>query len=145
MCTLLLHTAELLVDKNGEQGLPVYSTSQFEIRITDGLLEMRTEGARTSQMGAAPARAMDSLMKSAPVAVVAFDIRASDFRISNLEMESRIRQIGRQCRGLPIAFIGRGDQQGQISLAVRVIGQMDGTARGFQSRDKAHAWLRSVR
>ena len=125
-------------------GLPTYSTSQFEIRIQDGLLEMRTEGLRTSAMGAEPELAFDSLFASAPVRAVAFDIRASDFRLSAVQLETRIRQIGRQCRGLPIAFIGRVDQQEQIRVAVTVIGQMDGNARSFRSRNKAHAWLRSV-
>lgn len=120
-----------------------YSTSQFEIRIKDGLLEMRTDGLRTSGMGAEPQRALDSLLRSAPVDAVAFDIRASDFRISDTELECRVREIGRQFRGLPLAFIGRRDQQAQIRLAAAVIGQMNGTARAFISRDKAHAWLRT--
>lgn len=125
-------------------GLRTYSTAQFEIRIADGLLEMRTEGIRVSQMGAEPQRAMDSLLKTATVRAVAIDIRASDFRITDVELESRVRQIGRQCRGLPIAFIGRDDQSGQIRVALGAIGQMNGVARGFRSRDQAQAWLRTV-
>jgi hypothetical protein len=123
--------------------LRTYSTSQFEIRIKDGLLEMRTDGVRTSGMGTEPQRALDSLLRGAPVDAVAFDIRASEFRISDTELESRVREIGRQFRGLPLAFIGRRDQQAQIRLAAAVIGQMNGTARAFISRDKAHAWLRT--
>ncbi|WP_339743209.1 hypothetical protein [uncultured Maricaulis sp.] len=125
-------------------GLRTYSTAQFEIRIADGLLEMRTEGLRTPDMGAEPQRAMESLFKDVSVRAVAFDIRASDFRITNVELESRVRQIGRQCRGLPIAFISRDDQKDQIRIALGAIGQMNGIARGFRSRDKAHAWLREV-
>ncbi len=121
-----------------------YSTSQFEIRIADGLLEMRTQGERTAAMGAEPELALDRLLASAPVRAIAFDIRASDFRLSAVQVETRIRQIGRQCRGLPIAFIGRADQHEQTRLAVRVIGQMDGNARGFRSRDEAQAWLRTM-
>lgn len=121
-----------------------YSTSQFEIRIKNGLLEMRTEGLRTAAMGAEPEQALDSLLASAPVRAVSFDVRASDFRVSAVQLACRVRHIGRQCRGLPIAFIGRVDQEEQIRLAVTEVEAMNGTARGFRSRSKAHAWLRSA-
>jgi len=125
--------------------LRTYSTSTFEVRIDDGLLEMRTEGVRTSKHGREAERTFESLFKSAPVTAVAFDIRASNYAITAVELESRIRQIGRQCRNIPLAFIGRDDQAEQIRLAVSTIERMHGTARGFRSRDKARAWLNTMR
>lgn len=125
--------------------MQTYSTSQFEIRIKDGLLEMRIEGIRTPGMSADAARAFESLFRSAPVTAVAFDIRAIDLRISRVDLESRSRHFARQCRGLPVAMIGRGDQQEQMRIAIGVVDRMNGTARAFRSREKAHAWLRSVR
>ena len=117
-----------------------YSTSEFEIRIDNGLLEMRSEGKRMPQTGSDGERAFNSLLQSESIQLAAFDIRAADFDFSKVELESRIRHIGRQCRGIPLAFIGRGDQQD-----LHVINQMDGIARTFRSRGQALAWLRSQR
>ena len=122
-----------------------YSTSEFEIRIDDGLLEMRSEGKRMPQTGSDGERAFNSLLQSESIQLAAFDIRAADFDFSKVELESRIRHIGRQCRGIPLAFIGRGDQQDQLRAALHVINQMDGIARTFRSRGQALAWLRSQR
>ncbi|WP_417469696.1 hypothetical protein [Maricaulis sp.] len=123
----------------------IYSTTEFEIRIRDGLLEMRSEGTRVSQTGSDGERAFSSLLRGESIEMIAFDIRAADFRFSSVELESRIRYIGRQCRGIPLAFIGRGDQRGQVRAAVQTIEKMDGTARGFQSRQQALAWLKTAR
>tara|TARA_R110002124_G_C8605900_1_gene484849 strand:+ start:102 stop:482 length:381 start_codon:yes stop_codon:yes gene_type:complete len=125
--------------------LRTYSTSEFEIRIDDGLLEMRSEGKRMPQTGSDGERAFNSLLQSESIQLAAFDIRAADFDFSKVELESRIRHIGRQCRGIPLAFIGRGDQQDQLRAALHVINQMDGIARTFRSRGQALAWLRSQR
>lgn len=122
-----------------------YSTSEFEIRIDDGLLEMRSEGARVSKSGSDGERAFNSLMQSEPIRLAAFDIRAADFNFSKIELEMRIRHIGRLCRDIPLALIGRGDQQDQLHIALNVIGQMGGNARAFRSRGQAIAWLRAQR
>ncbi|WP_417482803.1 hypothetical protein [Maricaulis sp.] len=122
-----------------------YSTSEFEIRIKDGLLEMRSEGTRVSQTGSDGERAFNSLLRSESIEIASFDIRSADFRFTSVELESRIRYIGRQCRGIPLAFIGRSDQQDQVRAAVRAIEKMDGVARGFRSREKALAWLDTMR
>ncbi|WP_417489611.1 hypothetical protein [Maricaulis sp.] len=122
-----------------------YSTSEFEIRIDNGLLEMRSEGPRVSKSGSDGERAFTSLLRSESIRLAAFDIRAADFAFSKVELETRIRYIGRQCRGMPLAFIGRGDQQDQLRAALRVIEQMDGIARAFRSREQALTWLRAQR
>ena len=97
------------------------------------------------QTGSDGERAFNSLLQSESIQLAAFDIRAADFDFSKVELESRIRHIGRQCRGIPLAFIGRGDQQDQLRAALHVINQMDGIARTFRSRGQALAWLRSQR
>lgn len=122
-----------------------YSTGIFEIRISDGLLEVRIEGVRTPQMNGEADRAINSLFNAALVSAVAFDIRASDYALSPVELESRVRQIGRQCCGIPLAFIGRDNQQGQIRRAVNAIEAIHGIARGFRCRRQAYAWLKRTR
>lgn len=122
-----------------------YSTGIFEIRISDGLLEVRVEGVRTPQMNGEADRAFNSLFNAASVSAIAFDIRACDYALSPIELESRVRQIGRQCCGIPLAFIGRDSQQGQIRRAVNAIESMHGIARGFRCRRQAQTWLKRTR
>ena len=98
-----------------------------------------------SKSGSDGERAFTSLLRSESIRLAAFDIRAADFAFSRVELETRIRYIGRQCRGMPLAFIGRGDQQDQLRAALRVIEQMDGIARAFRSREQALTWLRAQR
>ena len=124
--------------------MQTFSTENFEIRIDSGLLELRTEGAGLVAMGSGAERALSSMLRLTAVRAVCFDIRASMSQYSEQELGSRIRQIGRLCRGLPIAFIGRKDQSDQIDAALRTHREMGETSRAFRQRCLARAWLKAV-
>tara|TARA_R110000868_G_scaffold158190_3_gene386135 strand:+ start:18137 stop:18523 length:387 start_codon:yes stop_codon:yes gene_type:complete len=124
--------------------LQTFSTEHFEIRIDRGLLEMRTEDAGLLAMGAGTEHALASMLRIATVRAACFDIRASKRRYSDEELSSRIRQIGRLCRSMPIAFIGRQEQRDQIDAALRRYREMSETTRTFRQRCDARAWLKTA-
>ena len=95
-------------------------------------------------MGASAERALSSMLQVTAVKAVCFDIRASMIRYSEQELGSRIRQIGRLCRGLPIAFIGRKDQSDQIAAALRTHREMGEVSRAFRQSCQARAWLKAA-
>lgn len=129
----------------GKSDLRTYSTSGFELRIDHGLLEMRTEGRRTSDMRAEPERILDTLFKSHDVQALSFDLRAAEMAMSDIEMETRMRLICRRFADVPIALIGRKDQKDQLRVAVREAERLGRLVREFHSRSAAHNWLNSVR
>lgn len=118
-----------------------YSMEGFEIRIDGNVLEMRTEGARTSDMGRDPGRSFETFLSHSYVAAILFDVRGATYEFSATEWEERARIVARNCSPYPTAFIGRPDQDEQISRIVELLEQRGGTGLKCRSRQAARLWL----
>ena len=120
-----------------------YSTEGFDILIEDGILEMRTEGVRTERAGADPQRAFESLLASAPVRGILFDVRGANYDIDDVSWEARARTISRLCRDYPVGLVARPDQDDQIASIQLYHRERSGQSRTFRSRREARDWLRA--
>jgi hypothetical protein len=115
----------------------------FDIRIDGDILEVRTEGVRTSHMGRDPRRAFESFLAATQVNGVLFDIRGAQYDFAGTEWAERARIIARLCRRHAMAVIGREDQDAQIAQVIEHHIAMDGESEAFRSRRRARDWLRS--
>jgi hypothetical protein len=119
-----------------------YSMQGFDITVDDGILEMRTEGKRTSATGPDAGRTFENFLRSSSVRAVIFDVRGADYAMNDREWEERARTVARVCRDYLVAIIDREDQSRHSARVLELHESMGGRGRPFRSRAQARAWLR---
>ena len=118
-----------------------YSMEGFEIRIDGNVLEMRTEGARTADMGVDTGRSFQSFMDNSDIRGIIFDVRGAHYVFTDLEWEERARLLARLCHHVPSAMICRPDQADQVARVVKHFEARGGKTQVCRSRLAARAWL----
>lgn len=118
-----------------------YSMEGFEIRIDGNVLEMRTEGMRTSDMATDPGRSFQSFLNNTDVRGILFDVRGAHYKFTDIEWDERARLLGRLCHHVPTAIISRPDQSAQIARIVEQIEKRGGMALACRSRRSARDWI----
>jgi hypothetical protein len=119
------------------------SMDGFEIRIKDGILEMRTEGMRTAGMGLDPERAFKSLVRLHPIEAILFDVRQAHYVLDDLAWSERARIVARMCKSYTTAFICRPDQVDQTRIVLDFHTEFGGRSDQFRSRKMARDWIRA--
>lgn len=130
--------------RKGERVVQAYSTEGFDIRIDGQVLEMRTDGTRTAEMGREPGRSFESFLANSHVTGILFDIRGAHYQMVEIEWEERARLIARICQDLPTAFVNRQDQDAQIACVLKQLDARSGRGLSCRSRQAARVWLSEV-
>lgn len=121
-----------------------YAMPGFEIRVKDGVLEMRTEGERTQDNGRDTEQAFISLLRHARPKALVFDVRGADYTLSSIAWRERVRSVAKTTRDYPLALIGRSAQMQQCRDIVTAHRQMGGLSDSFTSRRDALRWIASL-
>ncbi|WP_323762192.1 hypothetical protein [Maricaulis sp.] len=121
-----------------------YSMEGFEIRIDGHVLEMRTEGTRTSDMGRDPGRSFQSFMANSDIGGILFDVRGAQYEFTDFEWDERARLLARLCHHVPTAIVCRPDQTSQTTRIIEQIETRGGLALACRSRQAARVWLDAI-
>ena len=118
-----------------------YAMPGFEIRVKDGILELRTDGERTEENGQDTERAFGSLVAHAQPDALLFDVREATYTLSPSRWKERAAVVARMTRDYPLAIVIRDDQLVLNNEVITRLREMGGTGKTFTTRTEARAWL----
>ena len=118
-----------------------YSMQGFDLTVGNNLIEMRAQGDRASGAEISPARIFASISAKVTTQLILYDIRDSDYQLTELEWEERGRFVARLFKGFQIAYVIRNDQREQARLICRAHARNGDEADYFTSKTKARNWL----
>lgn len=125
---------------------PTYSMDGFELSQRDGIIEIRTWGERPADQLGQTSRLFEALTApppaGGPVAGVLYDARDSQYDLSEVEMQQRVRTIARQLGPFRVACIIRPEQEELFQQFRKVHAGHGHTASAFASIEDGRDWLK---
>ena len=119
-----------------------YSMEGFELRLEGPVLEMRTEGERTTGLVHDTSPAFGSFFDRHDIRGVIVDLRSAEYQFNARQWEEGAHAFARRCRALPLAVIDRQDQARRTQRLLELHTGMGGQSESFRSRKKARNWIR---
>lgn len=118
-----------------------YSMEGLDLRLKDGVIELRTQGVRLAGAEQTPAHIFSRIAKQIDSTLILYDVRDATYELSELEIEERYRFVARIFKGYRIAYVIRREQSALAQKACDAHARLGDAASCFTSLNAARRWL----
>ena len=119
-----------------------YSMEGMDLRLKDGVIELRTQGVRVAGAEKTPAHIFSRIANQIDSSLILYDLRDATYDLSELELEERYRFVARIFKGYRVAYVIHKDQTALAQKACEAHARLGDAASHFTSLGAARRWLK---